>query len=1110
MKKILKIARVVAGIVFVAAIVAYIRFPARKTNAQASNTPTVSITFNGGAPGVWENTGANPSGGFTMKDAQITLSSGGPFTEDIQAKVCVTSQHEPGIFCATTPWASQSGGSIEWSPGVWPGYNDGLMVPPASPGVVSVSLSTSTLPAGETLNNVVLGFALWEANGGPAGGMPTTDMLNPGAHPACQDTFTPQGGGTSPSVYGYTHWLCSSSWQVSPATGSSDFPDVVQIGVSASLQKVMNAQEVSNNIPTTFTPSETVATGTGGAPLSITMQSVNSLPWSSTFTAKDMGTLSGTCNYDYGNSGVKDAPASGSRSGAQCAVPAILASQNYFLVHTPSSFSMSPEKIPITYNVTKTTTYTPAHTENATANCSQDGPDRSDQKCPLLNGSSCSSSDSGGTWTCSGSQQVPDSWVVSYSGGGYAPVVTSGQSVTFPITSITAPSATGTYNETWQMQRGQGTTITNYSTLLPVHGGYNGTKPGGYLFVGSNTCPTGSVMVGYQGSAGQYVDEIQGICQPTGGGATTLLSLHGGYDGANVGGTAFGPNTCPAGSVMVGYQGSAGQYVDEIQGICQPTGGGATTLLPLHGGYDGTDVGGIAFGPNTCPAGSVMVGYQGSAGQYVDEIQGVCQGSTETPPSFGVPFTLPITVGGSAPTGNINVVSEDSITATPVTSTWEIFGAVDVCSYTHEPCSGTSQSYPNVPLGNYITQPLSTSGNFAFGGIESRSVAVEKQSTGLFALARNLFAGIANAEDTCSYVGAPGSSCPAGDLGTDSQTLVNPGDTANFILLWDPEASLSVTPREVSLTSSTPSQQVTVSNSSDAPGSELGWTATSDSSWLSVTPSTDSHGLGSGSSEPVTFAYTGNLATGTYQANVTFTGWSLNVSPTNHLDKQVSVTLTVGGGGCTGSCCNSSTSSTNCPPGVMPSISIIPASSSITLGQSQKLTITSKNATKCTETGDWSGSTCSGPVKVTPNATGTFTYNATTTNVNGSAQASATITVTVSCTDSGCPPPPPPPPGLPSCVQLTATPSSITPGQASQLSYRCTNVSSCSMSGGQFGGYAIVPVNGTTASGAVRVNPIANTIYSLNCVGTGTNSGYHAGSEVQVTVNSPGRVETNP
>ena len=74
----------------------------------------------------------------------------------------------------------------------------------------------------------------------------------------------------------------------------------------------------------------------------------------------------------------------------------------------------------------------------------------------------------------------------------------------------------------------------------------------------------------------------------------------------------------------------------------------------------------------------------------------------------------------------------------------------------------------------------------------------------------------------------------------------------------------------------------------------------------------------------------------------------------------------------------------------------------------------------------------------------------------------------------GAPPPPPPPPSTPT-VSISASPSSITSGQSTTLSWSSSNVTSCTASGGWSGTRA--------TSGNLSVSPTTTTTYTLTCNG---------------------------
>ena len=525
------------GVVMLALIVIYFISPVSETRARSvppiiQSTTSVNLIVNGQTPGVAAGTGENPGNQIHVKDLQISLGSAGPFDQDIQAEICVTagSDHPPGIFCSKTPWASQSVfashiDGMGWSNWVWPGYNNGLMAPGYAPGIISVSLNYQPLPPGKILTNVKLGLSLYEDNGGPSD-LSYSDAVGastPSISP-CQYVYTPNGGGISSAVYSYTYGQCPSGWQYNPAVGSSDEPDNVKIGISGSLQDSMLAQEVTNTIPTAMSPSQSVTTGNGAAPLSITIKNTGG-SWATT-AQESAGTQSGTCNATYYGGTILDEPGSGSPS-SSCSVKVNFVLSDFKLVHSPSTFSISPEQIQgpvILTNVTQTISYEPSYTVTV-----QEGQSYQGHNCPMQGngGQPCVIT-------------IPEAWSdPSYSGGGYTPaswLFASGESYTFPITSITAPKTAGIYNEKWQMQQ-NGKPFGNVA-IIPIT---VGSVAGGTLNVSSTNIVTGGPVVASWNVNGPTAESSQGVSSasykglPLGGGVANYKVTPGAAQGYAIG-----------------------------------------------------------------------------------------------------------------------------------------------------------------------------------------------------------------------------------------------------------------------------------------------------------------------------------------------------------------------------------------------------------------------------------------------------------------------------------------------------------------------------------------------------------------------------------------------
>jgi len=148
----------------------------------------------------------------------------------------------------------------------------------------------------------------------------------------------------------------------------------------------------------------------------------------------------------------------------------------------------------------------------------------------------------------------------------------------------------------------------------------------------------------------------------------------------------------------------------------------------------------------------------------------------------------------------------------------------------------------------------------------------------------------------------------------------------------------------------------------------------------------------------------------------------------------------------------------------LPTVTIAVAPTSITVGQSAKLTWSSTNTTACTASNAWTGSEAvSGTQSVTPTAAGSLSYVLTCTGAGGSASATALLTVTAA---------------VPT-VTIAVAPPSITVGQSATVTWSSTNATSCTASGSWSGAEA--------TNGTLSVTPTASgtLTYALACTGAG-------------------------
>jgi PKD repeat protein len=147
------------------------------------------------------------------------------------------------------------------------------------------------------------------------------------------------------------------------------------------------------------------------------------------------------------------------------------------------------------------------------------------------------------------------------------------------------------------------------------------------------------------------------------------------------------------------------------------------------------------------------------------------------------------------------------------------------------------------------------------------------------------------------------------------------------------------------------------------------------------------------------------------------------------------------------------------PPPPAPTVTLTASPTSIISGQSSTLTWSSSNATSCTN--NFSGTGTSGTKVVSPTASKTYTV--TCTGSGGSTTKNINVMVT------GTTPPPPPPTAI-----LSASPTSITSGQSSTLTWSSTNATSCTNN-----------FSGSGTSGTKVISPTLSATYTLTCTGAG-------------------------
>jgi hypothetical protein len=173
-----------------------------------------------------------------------------------------------------------------------------------------------------------------------------------------------------------------------------------------------------------------------------------------------------------------------------------------------------------------------------------------------------------------------------------------------------------------------------------------------------------------------------------------------------------------------------------------------------------------------------------------------------------------------------------------------------------------------------------------------------------------------------------------------------------------------------------------------------------------------------------------------------------------------------------------STTSSSAPPekGSVPTISSFTADpASISPGANSTLSWAAAEATSVAITpGTFTSTSVSGSTSISPAATTTYTLTAT----NAAGSTTSTLTVTVNTASK------------PLISSFKASPSSITSGSSSTLSWVTTGASSLAITPGTF--------TSTSASGSTSVSPTATTTYTL----TATNAAGETTSTQTVTVNT--------
>ena len=158
-----------------------------------------------------------------------------------------------------------------------------------------------------------------------------------------------------------------------------------------------------------------------------------------------------------------------------------------------------------------------------------------------------------------------------------------------------------------------------------------------------------------------------------------------------------------------------------------------------------------------------------------------------------------------------------------------------------------------------------------------------------------------------------------------------------------------------------------------------------------------------------------------------------------------------------------------------PIVTLVASPTTIGSLGSSTLTWSTQHVDQCTATGGWHGVLATSGTWSTGALSNTTEYELTCKGAGGSATQSATVTVSAKAP----------------AVTIQASPSSLSPGGSSTLTWSSENATSCTASGAWSGAKA---VSGTQSTGAVT----ANSVYTLTCSG----SGHSASQSATVSVTS--------
>jgi hypothetical protein len=161
--------------------------------------------------------------------------------------------------------------------------------------------------------------------------------------------------------------------------------------------------------------------------------------------------------------------------------------------------------------------------------------------------------------------------------------------------------------------------------LSPPAGGSGGAP------FGPHSCPAEQVAVGFIVRAGNDVDAVTMKCAPVTSFAVSVAGIRGTTGSVTLTATAGNPSggtpndlCCAAGSLVTSVEGTFTGSINAMRARCTPIGGGPTNATPFAGTPRPA---GTSF-TSECPNGAnatAATGFQGRSGLLVDQIRLRCQ-----------------------------------------------------------------------------------------------------------------------------------------------------------------------------------------------------------------------------------------------------------------------------------------------------------------------------------------------------------------------------------------------------------------------------------------------------------------------------------------------------